>query len=128
MAKHNEIGHLGESIAENLLLEKGYTILERNWNFRHLEIDLIAKKDPYLAIVEVKTRTSTYAEKMPYEYVDQQKRKNLVVAGNAYIQMKELDLFLRFDIISVLLDNSATKILDIKHLEGAFVPPLQTIN
>jgi putative endonuclease len=31
MTKHKETGIKGEQIAENFLLRKGYTILERNW-------------------------------------------------------------------------------------------------
>lgn len=44
MALHNELGKEGEAAAEQLLLQKGYRILERNWRFRKNEIDLIALK------------------------------------------------------------------------------------
>ncbi len=44
MAEHNDTGKRGEDIASGYLSENGYRILERNWRFRHLEIDIIATK------------------------------------------------------------------------------------
>ena len=49
-------GVLGEELAEIMLLEKGYTILARNFRCRYGEIDIIAAKHSVLAFVEVKTR------------------------------------------------------------------------
>ena len=49
-------GMLGEELAEIMLLEKGYTILARNFRCRYGEIDIIAAKNGVLAFVEVKTR------------------------------------------------------------------------
>ena len=49
-------GVLGEELAEIMLLEKGYTILARNFRCRYGEIDIIAAKNSVLAFVEVKTR------------------------------------------------------------------------
>ena len=45
MAKHNETGVKGEQIAQNFLINKGYTILHRNWCFGKMEVDIIAEKD-----------------------------------------------------------------------------------
>ena len=43
MAKHNELGKMGEDLAVQYLTDKGYEILERNWRNIHKEIDIIAK-------------------------------------------------------------------------------------
>ena len=56
MAEHNELGKLGEELAENYLTKNGYTILDTNWVFQKAEIDIIAQKANILAIVEVKTQ------------------------------------------------------------------------
>ena len=56
MAKHNELGKLGEELATQFLTEKGYEILEKNWRNKHKEIDIVAKDGNELVIVEVKTR------------------------------------------------------------------------
>jgi putative endonuclease len=58
MALHNEIGKIGEEIALKFLKNAGYEVLELNWRFRKLEIDIIAKEGDILIAVEVKTRKS----------------------------------------------------------------------
>ena len=42
------------------LLDKGYSIRERNWRYQKAEVDIIALKENTLVAVEVKTRTSNY--------------------------------------------------------------------
>ncbi len=99
MAKHNEIGRQGENKAVCYLIEKGYTILERNWRFRHLEVDIICSIDSLIVIVEVKTRFAE--EERPEELLGWQKRRNLLRAADAYMKMKQLNAELRFDLIIV---------------------------
>lgn len=60
MAEHNDLGRLGEEVALKHLREKGFTIRNTNWRFGKDEIDIIAEKDEYLVIVEVKTRRSAF--------------------------------------------------------------------
>ena len=38
-------GGQGEELAARFLEQNGYTLLERNWRFRHWEEDIIATKD-----------------------------------------------------------------------------------
>ena len=45
MSQHNkDTGFLGENKAADYLISMGYTILFRNWRYKHLEIDIIASK------------------------------------------------------------------------------------
>ena len=60
MAKHNELGEIGEEMAVEYLLDKGYIILERNYRFDRAEVDIIAQDNEQIVIVEVKTRTSDF--------------------------------------------------------------------
>ncbi len=65
--KNKDTGFLGENIATNHLLSVGFEILERNWRYKHLEIDIVASKHGLLHIIEVKTRSSIdfgYPEQM----------------------------------------------------------------
>ena len=57
MAQHNEVGQWGEQTAALHLMHQDYQILERNWRFRHLEIDIIAEYLGEIVFVEVKTRS-----------------------------------------------------------------------
>ena len=118
MAKHNELGKLGEEIAVHYLIGKGYEIVERNWHNIHKEIDIIAKKGQELVVVEVKTRQSDeFGE--PDKAVTRQKQSRLISAANAYIFKNKLDVSTRFDIISIVFreDNP-----NIEHIEDAFLP------
>ena len=118
MAKHNDFGKLGEEIATNYLIGKGYEILERNWRNIHKEIDIIAKDGMELVIVEVKTRQSDdYGD--PNMAVTKKKQRMLIAAANAYIFKNKLDLDTRFDIISILIKDGAPVI---EHIEDAFLP------
>ena len=59
MAQHNILGRTGEDIACKFLQEKGYEIMERNWTWRKLELDIIARKDNCLIIAEIRTWKET---------------------------------------------------------------------
>ncbi|CCG54481.1 Protein of unknown function [Flavobacterium indicum GPTSA100-9 = DSM 17447] len=109
MAQHNDLGKLGEEEAVKYLKGLGYEILDLNWTYDKAEIDIIAKKDETLAIIEVKTRTSADFGN-PQDFVNPKKIKLLVKAVNEYVTVKNLDLDIRFDIISVLIQNNQIKI------------------
>ena len=118
MAKHNELGKHGEELAVQYLTEKGYEILECNWRNIHKEIDIIAKKDNVLVVVEVKTRQSEeYGE--PDIAVTRQKQTRLISAANAYLFQSKLDINTRFDIISIVMKDGKPLI---DHIEDAFLP------
>lgn len=118
MATHNELGKIGEEIACNYLIDKGYEIIERNWRNRHKEIDIIARDGQELVIVEVKTRQNdNYGE--PDLAVTRQKQNRLINAANAYIFKKTLDTDTRFDIISIIFKDG-NPVID--HIMDAFLP------
>ncbi|MDR1809280.1 MAG: YraN family protein [Prevotella sp.] len=119
MAFHNKIGDRGEEVAANYLVEKGYVIIERNRQFRHTDLDIIARNNETLVFVEVKTRMSDEWG-YPEEAVTHGKIKRISEAANDYIQKSRLDLAVRFDVISVLVNNGAYEIV---HFEDAFLPP-----
>ena len=117
MAEHNELGELGEQIAVDLLIKKGYKIIERNWRYLKAEIDIIAQKDlETLVIIEVKTRSNSFIGN-PEEFVTDKKIKLLVKAANEYVISRELDVEVRFDIIAIVKNSKYEKI---EHLENAF--------
>lgn len=116
MADHNDLGKLGEELAVDFLEKNGYQILETNWVFQKAEIDIIAKKENTLAIVEVKTRSSIDFG-LPQDFVKPKKIQLLVKAVNEYVISNDLDLTIRFDIIAI---NKEQKEFVIEHIEDAF--------
>ena len=116
MADHNELGKLGEELAVEFLQKNGYEILETNWVFQKAEVDIIAKKENILAIVEVKTRSSLDFG-LPQDFVKPKKIQLLVKAVNEYVIANDLDTEVRFDIIAV---HKEGKTFAIEHLIDAF--------
>ena len=116
MAEHNELGKLGEELAVEFLQKNGYEILETNWTFQKAEIDIIAKKENILAIVEVKTRSSIEFG-LPQDFVKPKKIQLLVKAVDAYVIEKDLDIDVRFDIIAI---HKEGKSFVMDHLIDAF--------
>jgi putative endonuclease len=120
MAEHNITGFEGERAAARYLQHKGYKVLEMNWRYLNTELDIVSEKDGLLVVTEVKTRTSAdFGE--PEIAVNTRKQKNLVTAANAYVIQNNLDMEVRFDIISVLLGGVTP---EIRHIEDAFYPSL----
>jgi len=116
MAEHNDLGKLGEDLAADFLRKEGYEIMERNWTFQKAEVDIIAKKENVLAIVEVKTRSSI-AFGDPQDFVNPKKIKLLVKAVDEYVSQTKADFTVRFDIVAVSKDATIYKI---EHLQDAF--------
>ena len=118
MAKHLDLGKKGEDLAVHYLEERGFKILERNWRFRHKEVDIIAREGSFLVIVEVKTR-STSAFGFPDESINDAKVDLLADAAEQYLEEKDIDLELRFDIISITMKGDTPSIY---HVREAFHP------
>jgi putative endonuclease len=56
MARHNEIGKMGEDLAAKWLISKGFHIVERNYLRKWGEIDIVARETlKRMVFVEVKT-------------------------------------------------------------------------
>src|SRR4051812_20024440 len=116
MAEHNELGKFGETLAVEFLQKNGYTIIETNWVFQKAEIDIIARKENTLAIVEVKTRSGTDFG-LPQDFVGQKKIRLLVKAVDEFVIRNDMDVEVRFDIIGIQkVDGNFT----IDHLTDAF--------
>jgi putative endonuclease len=77
VAKHNDIGKQGEEAALNYLQNIDYEIIETNWRFKHLEVDIIAKHKEYIVFIEVKARSINFFSE-PEKAVTIKKQKNLV--------------------------------------------------
>lgn len=116
MAEHNDLGKLGEELAVEYLQKDNYLILQTNWVFQKAEIDILAQKGDILAVVEVKTRSSLDFG-LPQDFVKPKKIQLLVKAVNEYVIQNDLDVEVRFDIISVFKNNNA---FEIEHLQDAF--------
>jgi putative endonuclease len=118
MASHTDLGKNGENIAANYLIKRGYRILERNWHFGHDEVDIIARDEDWLVIVEVKTRTSAWFGE-PETAVTPAKQKSIIRTAEAYIMEQDFKGETRFDVIGILFDKKNVRL---NHIRDAFLP------
>ncbi len=116
-----ELGDKGEELAVELLTEKGYEILERNYRYGHGEIDIVAKdpSDGYTVFVEVKARQNLeYGE--PEYAITKNKQKQIKKIAELYLFDKEImELECRFDVVTVLLQGKGKPVIN--HYESAFM-------
>ncbi len=106
------LGFLGESQASSYLLNFNYSILETNVVIKNYEIDIIAldRDNNELVFFEVKTRDSDYSGE-PSLAVSRKKLNSLKMAIFYYLELENLNLDYRIDIISIVGNK-------IKHLKN----------
>ena len=99
------------------LKQNGYVILDRNFECRQGEIDIIALDKKEIVFIEVKTRTSNkYGA--PSEAVNKIKQKHMLQTIKYYLYIRNLsDEFIRVDVIEVYIKNNVYKV---NHIKQAF--------
>ena len=100
-----EIGNKYEDKSVEILVKEECKILERNYQNRFGEIDIIAEKNKEIVFIEVKYR-KTNKFGYGYEAVDRRKIIKILKLANYYIQSKKYqDYKIRFDCMSYLGDE-----------------------
>ena len=97
------LGEKYENKAVEYLEAMGYSILERNARFHHLETDIIARDVEYLCFIEVKGRKSGSLSS-PYEAVSRKKIQFLRTMAEGYLVKRHLSLYdtpCRFDVLCI---------------------------
>lgn len=112
-------GQLGERAAKKHLKGLGLKFLAANFASDRGEIDLVFRDEDCLVFVEVKTRSSEDWVR-PAAAVNQQKRRLLCQTALDYLRLlNNPQVKIRFDIVEVLLHESAVK--EVRHLPNTFV-------
>lgn len=117
---NREIGQLAEDKACEFLVKKGFTIIQRNYQYKKAELDIIAWHEETLVFVEVKYRSYTYFGE-PEISINEKKMKLLIHAGAAFAEEIGHDWAVRFDIISMSGPIDRAKI---QHYPDAFFPKI----
>jgi len=111
-------GQLGEQAAKRYLKKSGLKFLTANFRSERGEIDLVFRDHDCLVFIEVKTRSSEEWTR-PAAAVDATRRRRLTRCGLDYLRLlKNPRVKVRFDIVEVLLENSAVS--EIRHLPNSF--------
>ncbi|SDW28103.1 YraN family protein [Paenibacillus sp. CF384] len=121
------IGKFGEEEAVRYLKEQGYTIIHRNWRCRMGELDIVAKTDSILIVVEVRTRRAGGRFGTAAESVDIRKQLKVRSITEVYLSMNKLQhTAVRFDVVAitaVAVQGESLEpflVTELKHIESAF--------
>ncbi|MBI5470603.1 YraN family protein [Candidatus Kaiserbacteria bacterium] len=108
-----QTGNLGEEIAVQFLVKKGFKIIERNYNKPWGEIDIIAEKGNIVRFVEVKSVSREIKEGVtreidyrPEELVNARKLRKLARTAALYMESKRDKREFQIDAIGVIMDES----------------------
>lgn len=105
--QNKQTGNKGEQAATELLQQKGYQILSRNYRNKWGELDIVVRwagDTEYRVFVEVKTKTGEeYGE--PWEMIDRHKLKQVENMGHLWCQEYGWRGLCRIDVVGVWLDE-----------------------
>lgn len=114
-----ERGRRGEALAADFLVQRGWTVLARNYRAGPREIDLIGVRGGVVAFVEVKTRTTRTGGTV-LESIGASKRRSVVTAARRWIHENgRRGGTYRFDAIGVDLRDGEVLI---EHIPDAWRP------
>ncbi len=102
---NRQTGASAEDIAAEHLAEKGYTILERNFQNKFGEIDIIAKDKDILVFVEVKAKIGDNFG-LPEEMVGKGKLQRIKHMATIYTNGKEIEC--RTDVVAIVFDEDGS--------------------
>ena len=121
-----QTGKLGEDLARQYLIKKGYEILTSNFRSRFGEIDIIASKSNTLVFVEVKLKVGEEAGE-PEEMINSKKISQIQKMAEFFLQnnsslAQKFPLW-RIDAICIVLnpDGSSKRITHWKNISDEMV-------
>ena len=116
MSRTQALARFGEDVAARYVESLGMRILDRNWRCRHGELDIVARSEATLVIVEVKTRASQTCGP-PIEAVTPRKVRRLRQCALAWLDARQLHApNVRFDVVGVACREAGAPIIE--HLPG----------
>ncbi len=123
-------GDLGERIAAQFLIKRGYTIVERNYWRKWGELDLVAQRNGHIHFIEVKSATYktkaeleysvTHETWHPEEQVHQFKLHQISKALETWISDNNYDGTWQIDVMAVRIVPRET-LATVKYLENVNV-------
>jgi len=108
MRDNRKKGNLGENIACDFLKKEGYAIIEKNYQKRIGEIDIVASKKDILHFIEVKTRSDSSLAifGLPQDAVNEKKKRKIIRTALYYLQEENFpeDTSWQIDVIAITVD------------------------
>lgn len=118
MTQAHDLGRKAEALATGFLQKSGYALLARNYRCLKSEVDLIVQKENIVVVDEVKARTVCFVV-APYEAICYKKIQLLFTTMDHFVQSKNMDVEVRFDLITYVFKGDDW---EQDHIEDAFYP------
>ena len=93
-------GGAGEDAALEMYLQNGFALVERNYQTRYGEIDLIVKNERFLVFAEVKTRTNASWYR-GCAAVTSSKKQKIIRSAILFLRENQIKLQPRIDVIEI---------------------------
>ena len=103
MLARRRLGRSGEDLAAEHLRGLGYEVLDRNFQCRRGEIDLVCRRRGEVSLVEVKTRAGT-GHGTPLEAVDERKRRAMEATVAEYRAFSGWRGPVRFKLVAISIE------------------------
>ncbi len=120
MNEQQQFGRAAEEAAARYLERRGWRLLGRNVRIGRGELDLIVRRGPVLAFVEVKARRSARAG-APEDAVTPRKRRQVARLAGLWLALRPWALNgvtdVRYDIVAV---DATVAPVSVRHLPAAF--------
>jgi putative endonuclease len=103
-------GREGEDLACEHLKRLGIQIVQRNYRYKHGEIDIVAREERTWLFIEVKTcQTPQFGQ--PETWVTSRKQKQIAKIAQAYLQQHHIEnMDCRFDVVAIDLQQGTPQI------------------
>ena len=102
------LGQQGETLACQYLQDLGMQIIERNWRFRHYELDIVAKQHGEIHVVEVKTRRSNQYIEVS-ELVRREQVERILSATQADVETYHCTEPVLLDLLIIITNAAGTE-------------------
>ena len=114
-----QLGNKGEDIACKYLISKGYSVIERNYNTKFGEIDIIAKRNGIIHFIEVKSGNNEENAISPVENLTRGKIRKFIKTVQIYLNHKNISQEQRWQIDAIVVVFSRTgELPGISHIEN----------
>ena len=116
MPNNQSTGKQGEDLAAIYLTKQGYKIIERNFQKKHGDIDIVALDGQTLVFIEVKTRRSK-SFGPAIEAITPWKVRTLIQSAHLYKMLhQELPGAMRIDVVAIDYTEKSPKIELVKNI------------
>jgi len=102
------LGRRGEDLAVDTLIQRGYTLVERNWYCQSGEVDVVACRDEAWYFFEVRTRRGRRFG-APEDSVTEAKLQRMIDVARLYLAEHDLNVYQvdwRVGVVAVEMDRA----------------------